>query len=172
MAVVAQSGTPLDVSYTNNLPATYPDWIPVDTRLTPLGNQVRAMTHLHGGFVAADSDGNPAITPDGFGPGDTQTVHYTNQLPQMPASLLWFVNLTSRPAGDTRMAELFGLSRSESRLLHEFASQEDLTLAAGRLRRSVHTVRNQMKSIRAKTGTRSQSQLLALYARMNAICAR
>ena len=43
--------------------ATYPSWIPVDTRLTPLGNQVRLMTHLHGGFVAADSDGNPAVTP-------------------------------------------------------------------------------------------------------------
>ena len=51
MAVVAQSGTPLDVSYTSNLPEFYPDWIPVDTRLTPLGNQVRMMTHLHGGFV-------------------------------------------------------------------------------------------------------------------------
>ena len=24
------------------------------------------MTHLHGGFVAADSDGNPAVTPNGF----------------------------------------------------------------------------------------------------------
>src|SRR6266513_13771 len=35
MAVVAQSGTPLDVSYTNDLPEIYPDWIPVDTRLTP-----------------------------------------------------------------------------------------------------------------------------------------
>ena len=43
------------------------------------------MTHLHGGFVAADSDGNPAVTPDGFGPGETQTVSYTNQKPQMPA---------------------------------------------------------------------------------------
>ena len=48
-------------------------------RLTPLGDQVRVMTHLHGGFVAADSDGNPAVTPNGFGPGDTQTVFYTNQ---------------------------------------------------------------------------------------------
>ena len=48
------------------------------------------MAHLHGGFVAADSDGNPAVTPDGFGPGETQHVHYTNQLPQMPASLRWF----------------------------------------------------------------------------------
>ncbi len=71
-------------------PPTYPDWIPVDTRLTPLGNEVRLMTHLHGGFVAGDSDGNPEVTPNGFGPGETQSVFYTNQLPQMPASLLWF----------------------------------------------------------------------------------
>ena len=53
MAVIAQSGTPLQVSFTHALPSTYPAWIPVDTRLTPLGNQVRVMTHLHGGFVAA-----------------------------------------------------------------------------------------------------------------------
>jgi hypothetical protein len=46
------------------------------------------MTHLHGGFVAAASDGNPAVTPDGFGHGDIQTVHYSNQQPQMPAELL------------------------------------------------------------------------------------
>src|ERR1700757_256386 len=90
MAVVAQSGTPLNISFTSALPLTYPDWLPVDTRLTPLGDQVRMMTHLHGGFVDAGSDGNPAITPNGFGPGDTQMVHYSNQLPQMPASLLWF----------------------------------------------------------------------------------
>ena len=75
------------MSYTHDLPATYPEWIPVDTRLTPLGNAVRLMTHLHGGFVAADSDGNPAVTPKGFGRGETQTVFYTNRLPQMPASL-------------------------------------------------------------------------------------
>jgi FtsP/CotA-like multicopper oxidase with cupredoxin domain len=31
MAIVAQRGTPLDISYTNELPETYPDWIPVDT---------------------------------------------------------------------------------------------------------------------------------------------
>jgi spore coat protein A len=107
MAVVAQSGTPLDVSYTNDLPEIYPDWIPVDTRLTPLGNHVRVMTHLHGGFVAAASDGNPAITPDGFGPGDTQMVHYTNQLPQMPASLLWFHD---HGLGATRLNVFAGLA--------------------------------------------------------------
>ena len=67
MVLAAQSGTPLHVSYTNHLPETYPDWIPVDTRLTDTnGREVRPMTHLHGGFVAADSDGNP-ITDGGAG---------------------------------------------------------------------------------------------------------
>jgi hypothetical protein len=42
------------------VPAAYPDWIPVDERLAPLGREVRTMTHLHGGFVAA-SDGNPVV---------------------------------------------------------------------------------------------------------------
>jgi spore coat protein A len=107
MAVVAQSGTPLLVDFTHDLPATYPDWIPVDTRLTPLGNQVRLMTHLHGGFVAAASDGNPAVTPDGFGPGQTQTVLYTNQAPQMPASLLWFHD---HGLGATRLNVFAGLA--------------------------------------------------------------
>jgi spore coat protein A len=107
MAVVAQSGTPVDITFTHNLPATYPEWLPVDTRETPLENQVRLMTHLHGGFVAADSDGNPWVTPNGFGVGETQTVHYTNQLPQMPASLLWFHD---HALGATRLNVLAGLA--------------------------------------------------------------
>lgn len=107
MAVVAQSGTPLDVRYTNLLPRTYPDWIPVDTRLTPRGDEVRLMTHLHGGFVADSSDGNPAVTPDGFGRGDTQIVHYGNQRPQMPASLLWFHD---HGLGATRLNVFAGLA--------------------------------------------------------------
>jgi len=107
MAVVARSGTPLTVSFTHNLPETYPDWLPVDTRLTPLGNQVRLMTHLHGGFVAAASDGNPAVTPHGFGPGEMQTVFYTNQKPQMPASLLWFHD---HGLGTTRLNVFAGLA--------------------------------------------------------------
>ena len=82
---MAQSGTPLTVNFTNNLPPTYSDWLPVDTRLTPLGRDVRLMTHLHGGFVAADSDGNPAVSPLGFGQGDTQRVFYANQARSSPA---------------------------------------------------------------------------------------
>src|SRR5512142_2713311 len=107
LAVVAQSGIPVQVSYTHELPETYPGWIPVDTRLTPAGNQVRLMTHLHGGFVAADSDGNPAVTPDGFGRGQTQTVLYTNEQPQMPASLLWFHD---HGLGATRLNVFAGLA--------------------------------------------------------------
>jgi spore coat protein A len=107
MAVVGHSGTPLDVSFENNLPSTYPDWIPVDTRLTPLGNQVRLMTHLHGGFVEAASDGNPAVTPNGFGQGEIQTVHYTNQQPQMPAEMLWFHD---HGLGATRLNVFAGLA--------------------------------------------------------------
>ncbi len=107
MAVIAQSGTPLEIDFTHGLPATYPTWLPVDTRETPLGQQVRLMTHLHGGFVAATSDGNPWITPNGFGPGETQTVNYTNPLPQMPASLLWFHD---HGLGTTRLNVLAGLA--------------------------------------------------------------
>ena len=74
---------------------------------TPLANEVRLMTHLHGGFVAGASDGNPAVTPLGFGPGETQTVSYTNQAPQMPASLLWFHD---HGLGTTRLNVFAGLA--------------------------------------------------------------
>jgi spore coat protein A, manganese oxidase len=107
MAVVARTDTPVQMSFTNQLPDTYPSWIPVDTRLTPLGNEVRLMTHLHGGFVAGDSDGNPAVTPDGFGRNETQTVNYPNQAPQMPASLLWFHD---HGLGATRLNVFAGLA--------------------------------------------------------------
>ena len=107
MALVAQSGTPIDVSYANHLPERYPDWIQVDTRLTPRGNHVRLMTHLHGGFVAAASDGNPVITPDGFGRGETQHVHYGNEHHQMPASLRWFHD---HGMGTTRLDVFAGLA--------------------------------------------------------------
>jgi spore coat protein A, manganese oxidase len=107
MAVVAEVGSPLRISYTNALPATYPGWLPVDTRLTPLGDQVRVMTHLHGGFVAAESDGNPAVTPNGFGQGETQSVIYPNQAPQTAAAMLWFHD---HGLGATRLNVAAGLA--------------------------------------------------------------
>ena len=110
--VAAQSGTPVTMSFSNDLPSRYPAWLPVDPRLTPFRNpdgspQVRLMTHLHGGFVADDSDGNPAATPELFKQGQTQNVLYTNQLPQMPASLLWFHD---HGLGTTRLNVFAGLA--------------------------------------------------------------
>jgi spore coat protein A len=107
VAVIAQTGTPIQASFTNELPQTYPAWIPVDTNLTPLGRQVRVMTHLHGGFVAADSDGNPALTPNGFGHGQTQNVLYPNEAPQQPATLMWFHD---HAMGATRLNVFAGLA--------------------------------------------------------------
>ena len=107
MAVVAHSGIPLELRFTNELPSTYPSWLPVDTRLTPRGNEVRAMTHLHGGFVAGSSDGNPVVTPEGFGPGETQTVVYPNHPTQMPSSFLWFHD---HALGATRLNVFAGLA--------------------------------------------------------------
>jgi len=104
LVLVAQKGTPIDVRYTNGLPSTYPAWIPVDTRLTPDGNQVKVMTHLHGGFVAGTSDGNPEVEGGGFGFGQTQTVHYPNQ---QPATLLWFHD---HGLGTTRLNVFAGLA--------------------------------------------------------------
>ena len=107
MVVVAQSSVPVGMTFRNELPETYPAWVPVDTRLTPHGNEVRVLTHLHGGFVAAGSDGNPAVNPNGFGHDETQTVFYPNQLPQMPASLLWFHD---HGLGATRLNVFAGLA--------------------------------------------------------------
>jgi spore coat protein A len=107
MAIVARTGTPLQIDFTNRLPQRYPSWIPVDTRLTPLGDAVRVMTHLHGGFVAAASDGNPAVTPNGFGFGETQSVVYPNEGPQQPATLLWFHD---HGMGTTRLNVFAGLA--------------------------------------------------------------
>jgi spore coat protein A, manganese oxidase len=65
------------------------------------------MTHLHGGFVAGDSDGNPAVTPNGFGFGETQTVFYPNQRPENPAALMWFHD---HGLGATRLNVFAGLA--------------------------------------------------------------
>jgi spore coat protein A len=107
LVLVARSGTPTRVTFTNNLPPTYPAWLPVDTDLVPRGREVRLMTHLHGGFVGEDSDGNPAVRPQGFGRGETQSVLYPNQREQNPASLLWFHD---HGLGATRLNVVAGLS--------------------------------------------------------------
>jgi spore coat protein A, manganese oxidase len=108
MAVVARTGVPLSMNFVNALPAFYPPWIPVDPAIAVGGLGVRTMTHLHGGFVAAASDGSPAGgSAMGFGAGETQSVVYPNQGPQQPASLLWFHD---HAMGATRLNVFAGLA--------------------------------------------------------------
>jgi len=107
MVLNARTGTPLNVGFKNSLPAFYPPWIPVDTRFPPLGLSVRTLSHLHGGFVAAASDGNPGVQPLGFGTGETQSVVYPNQGPQQPATMLWFHD---HYMGNTRLNVFAGLA--------------------------------------------------------------
>jgi FtsP/CotA-like multicopper oxidase with cupredoxin domain len=86
--IEVQRGTSTTVIYENQLPTTH--LLPVDTSLVPEGDAtVRALTHLHGGFVSGADDGNPYDTPfeDEYRRGETQTVTYPNQ---QPATTLWY----------------------------------------------------------------------------------
>jgi spore coat protein A len=84
--IEAKKGTPTTVNYVNGLPAAHlfdsvvPDYMYA-------GAPVRMNTHLHGGWVAGGSDGNPYASPAEYLPGQTQTVVYPNQ---QSASLLWY----------------------------------------------------------------------------------
>src|SRR3954467_7061014 len=70
--IEVQKGTPTKVSYVNALPAQHmfdnevPDYMHA-------GTPVRMNTHLHGGYVAGSSDGNPYQGPAEFNPGQIQS---------------------------------------------------------------------------------------------------
>src|SRR5215472_2573745 len=108
-AIVARSGTPVTVSYTNGLAPN--DFLKVFTNggasyLQFNGNYggVRIQTHLHGGLVSGLDDGNPFANPNAFKQGDVQTVTYPNG---QPATLLWYHD---HLLGDTRMNVVAGLA--------------------------------------------------------------
>ena len=105
--IVAKSGTAVKVRYTNGLAPD--DFLRVFTndgasylQFAPFP-EVRTMTHLHGGFVAGDDDGNPFAQPDAFRSGAIQPVTYPNE---QPATLLWYHD---HYMGDTRMDVVAGL---------------------------------------------------------------
>jgi spore coat protein A len=89
--LVARRGTPVDVTYVNELPSQ--PLFREDPALTPAGlAQSRINTHLHGGRVSPAADGNPfhAYTVDPsqeVGPGYSQTKHYANE---QGGGLLWY----------------------------------------------------------------------------------
>ena len=86
--IEVQQGTPTTVSYTNQLPAAH--LLPLDTSIVPQADPtVRALTHLHGGFVSGADDGNAHHTDfeHEYRQGQTQTVTYPNE---QPPATLWY----------------------------------------------------------------------------------
>jgi len=82
--IVAQKGTPIQITFRNNLPTTHP--IPVDTTI-PGANQARNRTavHLHGGLVPWISDGGPF---DWWAPDGTHGLSFLNNQVLNPAAAL------------------------------------------------------------------------------------
>lgn len=74
----------------------------------------------------------------------------------------------SQPGGlqlsPERLVALYGISLAEARLAAILATCKSLEQAASILGVTIHTVRSQLKSVLAKTGTHSQSELLMLLA--------
>jgi DNA-binding CsgD family transcriptional regulator len=89
-----------------------------------------------------------------------------------PAANLGLVWLTTSESAQTpvkHMAELFNLTPAEENLLSHLAGGLGVRDAAERLKVSIHTVRNQLKSILNKTGRHSQAQLMSLVTRMGSL---
>jgi spore coat protein A len=87
--IEVKRGIPTTVSYENRLPTQH--LLPLDISILPKPPDptVRALTHLHGGFVSGADDGNPYHTPFAaeYRHGQTQTVTYPNE---QPAATLWY----------------------------------------------------------------------------------
>ena len=121
--LLVEKGVPVDVTYRSDLPAT--PLFPADPRLVPAGAPaVRTNTHLHGGHIAASSDGNPYATPVSgeLTPGATQTQTYENS---QPGALLFYHD---HALGITRTNVYAGLAGGY--LIHD-AAEDALNLPSG-----------------------------------------
>jgi DNA-binding CsgD family transcriptional regulator len=78
------------------------------------------------------------------------------------AGLIWLVPTVTEAYGVDRVATLFALTPAEKRLLELLSAGDALASASGSLQISIHTARNQLKSIQRKTGWRTQNQLLRM----------
>ena len=111
--VEAVKGTPTTVSYKNELPLDHLFTIPPLPQVQEADQQMQAsqaamdtriLTHLHGGHISAQADGNPYATPDEFVSGETQTVTYRND---QEAAHLWYHD---HALGITRLNVMAGLA--------------------------------------------------------------
>ena len=83
--IVARRGVPTQVRWLQDLPQQH--LLPmVDPTMPDMPHAVRALTHLHGAFVGAASDGNPFAT-EGLLRGGIQSTRYVND---QPATTLFY----------------------------------------------------------------------------------
>jgi len=80
--------------------------------------------------------------------------------------LVWLTTNESAQAPVRHVARLFNLTPAEQNLLSFLSGGVGLRDAAAHLKVSIHTVRNQLKSILNKTDHHSQTQLMTLVTRM------
>ena len=103
--VEVQKGTATTIDYVNGLPSAHmfssevPDYMHA-------GSPVRMNTHLHGGYVAGSSDGNPYAYAAEYVPGQTQSVVYPNQ---QASTLLWYHDHADQITRTNVYAGLVGL---------------------------------------------------------------
>jgi DNA-binding CsgD family transcriptional regulator len=83
--------------------------------------------------------------------------------------LLWVTTSDIEQAAVKRVSRLFNLTRAEEQILAQLVGGADVREAAARHQISIHTARNQLKSIFHKTGRHSQAQLLTLVVRMGSL---
>jgi spore coat protein A, manganese oxidase len=111
--IEAVKGKPTTVTYRNRLPANHLFTIPPLPQVQEADQQMhvsqaamdtRILTHLHGGHISAEADGNPYATPDEFVSGQNQTVTYRND---QEAAHLWYHD---HALGITRLNVMAGLA--------------------------------------------------------------
>lgn len=100
--IAAQRDRPIEVHWINKLPDRHR--LTIDHTLGGAAKdepEVRTSIHLHGGHVAANSDGYP---DDWVAPGDRQLTYYPNG---QPAATLWYHD---HAMGITRLNAMMGLA--------------------------------------------------------------
>jgi spore coat protein A len=100
--IVAQRGRAVTVDWVNNLPLRHR--LAIDHNICGAEKgvpEVRTTIHLHGGHVAASSDGYPS---DWITPGKTQSTIYPNR---QPGATLWYHD---HSMGITRLNAMMGLA--------------------------------------------------------------